>query len=613
VGRETQEDSISARDPNQRRGAIKAMPSPTELLAKLELPPVSETKDKSVFLAKSGIDARVAKFQEKEIHESRLVTRRNAVVVTSHMSGETRKLRLAPKIFSKRHPDRFQYLQKLCEHKIGKAGPIYTELNKTKEQMKDLCVKAGATEQEVEQLFQAFKQHDFDADGALDLEEIRSVLADMGLQPQNREEKSEVFECMAERESRVGDAFAFPDFLELVKLVRERLRGLQSMQCMLIFHEADEDRSESLDWEEVMTILDSKLTLQPRTDEERQEVHNIFDKCDVDSDGALSFDDFQNFVQRTRSKLLTMRRQEEINIAMEFRLSSAIIREFRVDLPLLYKVYKRYSKGHEETGVAVENLLALLVELGVAPREANSTVLQIVMTVVADISNIASNEFITFPGMLNVIRQARCRCKDMLSEELTDRFHQYDRSNSGTLVMNEIYQILEEFRMLPRTKEEQYEVGRCIESFDHDGSGTFELGEFHDFFQRMTEQMRFAERQREYAVAVSLGIDDARFAVIRRSFIALKPNMDGNVPLIAVSQMMMKLRHKLELGLIAEDDMRLLNRRGQEAPQQLVSFIFFLHQVKHCLLDAVVAETEVADEESDQRRRPVERRLQEAT
>jgi len=600
VGRETQEE-IAARDPSQSRGALKALPSPTELLAKLDLPAVSETKDKSVFLAKGGVDVRVAKYQVKEDQESRLVSRRNAVVATGHMSGETRKLRLAPKIYSKRHPDRFQQLQKWCEHKIGKAGPIHTELNKTKDEMKDLCLKAGATEQEVIQLFQTFKQHDFDADGSLDLEEIRSVLADMGLQPQSREEKSEVFECMAERESRVGDAgFAFPDFLELVKLVRERLRGLQSMQCMLIFHEADEDRSESLDWSEVMTILDSKLTLQPRTDEEKQEVRSIFDKCDADSDGALSFDDFQNFVQRTRSRLLTMRRQEEIDIAMEFRLSSGIIREFRVDLPLLHKVYKRYCKGHPEIGVAHENLLALLVELGVAPREAHSTVLQIVMTVVADIAI----DFITFPRMLNVICEARCRCKDLLSEELTDRFHQYDRSNCGTLGMNEIYQILEDFRMLPRTKEEQYEVGRCIESFDHDGSGTFELEEFHDFFQRMTEQMRFAERQREYAVAVSLGIDDARFAIIRRSFIALKPNMDGNIPLIAASQMMMKLRHKLELGAIAEDEMRLLNRKGQEAPQQPVSFIFFIHQVKHCLLDAVVPDTEVAD---------VERRLQEGT
>mmetsp|Transcript_26389 Transcript_26389/g.47570 ORF Transcript_26389/g.47570 Transcript_26389/m.47570 type:complete len:794 (-) Transcript_26389:184-2565(-) len=596
IGRESQDDTLPLRDQHQRRGALKALPSPAEFLATLDLPVATETKDKSVFLANRGIDARVAKYQEKESQESRLVSRRNAVVATGHRSGETRKLRLAPKIFAKRCPERYQHLQRVCEEKLNKN--LNTSLSKSKDEMKELCFKAGGTEQEVDQLYEIFKQHDFDGDAALDLEEIKSVLADMGLQPQNREEKAEVSDCMAEREAKVGPAgFAFPDFLELVKLVRERLRGLQSMQCMLIFHEADEDHSESLDWGEVMSILDGKLgTLQPRSEEEKQEVHSIFEKCDTDSDGALTFDDFQNFVQRARSKLLTMRRQEEIDLAMEFHLSSSLIREFRVDLPLLYKVFKRYSTGGPQTGVAREYLVALLVELGVAPREAASTVLQIVVDVIQDISKECSS----FPGMLNIIREVRGRCKDKLEEELTDRFNEFDRDKSGELGMVEIYQILEEFKMLPRTKEEQFEVGRCIDTFDRDGSGTFELEEFHDFFQRMTEQMRFAERQREYGIALSLGIDDARYASVRRSFIDMKPDLEGNISLIAASQSMTKLRHTLSLGAIVEDELRLLSRKGQEAPNQPVPFIFFLHQVKQCLLDTVIPETNEGEEDGEE-------------
>ena len=44
--------------------------------------------------------------------------------------------------------------------------------------------------------------------------------------------------------------------------------------------------------------------------------------------------------------------------------------------------------------------------------------------------------------------------------------------------MPEIYGILEEFGMLPRSKAEQQEVGQVIEQLDRDGSGAFDLLEW---------------------------------------------------------------------------------------------------------------------------------------
>ncbi|CAE7555923.1 CTH1 [Symbiodinium natans] len=122
-----------------------------------------------------------------------------------------------------------------------------------------------------------------------------------------------------------------------------------------------------------------------------------------------------------------------------------------------------------------------------------------------------------------ILRQARVAVRASLEEEpckhneLTASFRHYDRDGSGELSMQEIYGILEEFGMLPRTKSEQQEIGHVIEELDRDGSNSFELMEFHDFFQMMMEQVRLSERKQEHELGVSLGISDEKFSLLRRT------------------------------------------------------------------------------------------------
>eukprot|EP00913_Durusdinium_trenchii_P024164 g22688.t1 len=71
--------------------------------------------------------------------------------------------------------------------------------------------------------------------------------------------------------------------------------------------------------------------------------------------------------------------------------------------------------------------------------------------------------------------------------------------------------------MLPRSKAEQQEVGLVIEQLDRDGSGAFDLFEFHDFFQMMIEQGRLTERKNEHEAAISLNFSEENFAYLRRS------------------------------------------------------------------------------------------------
>ncbi|CAL1147893.1 unnamed protein product [Cladocopium goreaui] len=70
------------------------------------------------------------------------------------------------------------------------------------QELKGLAAKMALPEQEVDHLDVQFRHYDFDGSGALDLEEVRSILADIGLSPQNREEK---FEALGPRFWDLGD------------------------------------------------------------------------------------------------------------------------------------------------------------------------------------------------------------------------------------------------------------------------------------------------------------------------------------------------------------------------------------------------------------------------
>merc|ERR1719424_1361016 len=94
-----------------------------------------------------------------------------------------------------------------------------------------------------------------------------------------------------------------------------------------------------------------------------------------------------------------------------------------------------------------------------------------------------------FLQVLNIIHHARQRCIEFMSDELSARFNAYDRHHVGELGRTDIFQILEDFKMLPRSREEQEEVVQVIDRLDEDGSGTFNLKEFIEFFQRLTEQV----------------------------------------------------------------------------------------------------------------------------
>ncbi|CAE8641720.1 unnamed protein product, partial [Polarella glacialis] len=343
-----------------RRQPLKPMPGPSG--GPRQNQPICEvkTEDNSVFFASKGFDVRIAKFAEKERKQSRLKCRRSAI--TSF--GQSRmQATLAVKKMCQTRPDTMRMLFKVCEMKVSKDGQVLSQQEMKTTELKQLSQRVGMSETEIQNLFTTFNHYDFDCSGSLDENEVRNVMADQGLQARNREEKAEVAECIADQEKVNGsNSFRFEGFLQLLKAVRQRLRELQAATCMHIFHTADVDGSESLDLHEIIHILEHKLGLKPHSMDETMEVAAIFGQCDGDGDGLVNLDEFQTFVQRARARLLTMRREEEMNIAKSFDLDGETMREFRADLPMLWAIYQRYcrqdpdSADKKSAGVPDEDL-----------------------------------------------------------------------------------------------------------------------------------------------------------------------------------------------------------------------------------------------------------------
>lgn len=512
--------------------------------------------------------------------------------IQADVMGQSRRcIKLAFRYMQMNHAERIDYLKKLFDSKMSKGGSVNRpeQYGISNEELKGLAAKMALPEQEVDHLDVQFRHYDFDGSGALDLEEVRSILADIGLSPQNREEKFEVTECINEKVQKMGcEEFEFEAFLDLLKSVRERLKQVQSIKCWRLFHEADVIGRDSLEMLKIMALLETKLGFYLRSSEENSEAINIFAQCDTDCDGCLNLDEFQAFVQKVRAKLLTLRRREEVQIAKKFDLEPEILHEFRSDLPSFWKIFERYSFNKVDQGVRKEDLLPFMVDIGLAPSNTEEPQCLPLIDVISEFTQ----KYTKFPALLEILRKGRLAVRASLEEDLTASFQYYDRDGSGQLSMQEIYGILEEFEMLPRTKAEQQEVGQVIEQLDRDGSGAFDISEFQDFFQMMIQQGRLSERKNEHDAAVSLNFSDEQFAYLRRTWMSLKPRIDGTVTQMNLAQNMVHLLQLLIPGPITDEPVRIYMRSVQQAPDIAITFVGYLNAVRN-----VMAAVEVEAEE----------------
>jgi len=147
--------------------------------------------------------------------------------------------------------------------------------------------------------------------------------------------------------------------------------------------------------------------------------------------------------------------------------------------------------------------------------------------------------FLEFVYLVKRLRQIRKQRREM---ELKELFKQYDKDGSGELGPQEISLILEDFDLLPKSKEEQEEIASTLEEIDEDGSGNIEFAEFQIFMERVREKLERMKREEERTVAKSLGFDDSKLASFRSAFETLDPEGWGSLGISDVRQVMRMLR-----------------------------------------------------------------------
>eukprot|EP00927_Polykrikos_kofoidii_P061024 TRINITY_DN55914_c0_g1_i1.p1 TRINITY_DN55914_c0_g1~~TRINITY_DN55914_c0_g1_i1.p1 ORF type:complete len:791 (+),score=150.38 TRINITY_DN55914_c0_g1_i1:55-2373(+) len=551
--------------------------------------------EESVFLPRNGKrDKCVARLLEdnSKLRPSRLWSRRNAI----GPSGQ-RLAVLATRIMTQKNPEYMRRLGKQLKQQGGGLIPSVETKALSAKKLDELSEKIGMSEQEIQTLFTAFNRYDLDDNGLLDRAELRQSLADLGMQPRTREEKVEVHEILCDHDLEGLSMYDFDSYLSLVNTLRFRLRQIQSSEFREAFEEADVDGSNTMDYEEVMDILSRRMGLAPQTEDETHEVRNIFAHADADGDGQLNFEECQECVQRMRSKLMIMRREEAMMLAKAFQLRQDMLMEFVDDLPSFWEIFNQYDHGSRRFLSKVD-LVALLMDTGVAPSAGECRrmmVVQHVLTIMATDDN-------DFLHMLRIVSEIRRQCKEVVMDDLTWKFKSYDRDRSDSLGMPEICQILEDFGMLPKTRDEQQSIAQVIERFDVDGSGAFDIMEFREFFQRLIEQVQQCERKRENMAVCGVGFSMAQVATLRRTYLTLGPQRNGRVGQLDVALSLgalLKTDFFCATGLLLdEQQLKDFTRYAQRAPEQVLDFMEFAVTVRHLLKEEAIR-PDIAEEDAD--------------
>lgn len=312
---------------------------------------------------------------------------------------------------------------------------------------------------------------------------------------------------------------------------------------------------------------------------------SMFHYCDHDYDGQHNFEEFQEFVQRSRAKLMTMRREEEITIAKAFLLPPDVVAEFRMDLPLLWEIFNRYDRhvdsphhGHSDSKISRADLVGLLIDIGACPARPQPGCEK--MKATEAVLDCYAKDETDFPLFLKMVHELRIRGKEVMLDELKERFNFYDKQKDSELCYTEVYQILADFKMLPRSREEQQGIFVVIERLDTDGSGSFNFREFQDFFQRLTEQTQTAEREVERQMVLGMGFTESQLQSLQSVFFGLGPNIQGKIPQIGLVSAVNRTRDILCPSGMEEQVVREITRNAQHAPERGITFQEFVQSLK---------------------------------
>lgn len=327
-----------------------------------------------------------------------------------------------------------------------------------------------------------------------------------------------------------GFSFDFFSFAVLVvPRVRQLLRGLQSSKLVRYFCHFDRDGAGTLPLPKCEEICRC-LGLDPRI------FRDVLDANKSKNSPSLDFAAFEKSVMTCRELTERAMRLREHAVLDESGISNALFEIFRNDIVHLYEVFKAGShldENEEERVITALSAFNSLRTLGFVPRSYwEREHLQSLLSrthrddqgfsdsdAESEASlHLADHPELNFEQFLMYLQRVRSFYKARQVDELRHVFDRFDKDRSNTLDVAEVSALLEELHILPRSREEQEEIGQLIQSVDEDGNGLLDFTEFQELVHRIEEKFASMRYEAEIEYGLARGFDDVQVSEFRTMF-----------------------------------------------------------------------------------------------
>mmetsp|Transcript_65875 Transcript_65875/g.153072 ORF Transcript_65875/g.153072 Transcript_65875/m.153072 type:complete len:170 (-) Transcript_65875:189-698(-) len=146
--------------------------------------------------------------------------------------------------------------------------------------------KPGLTEDEVEEIREAFNLFDTDGSGTIDPAELKAAMRSLGFDTKN----PTIFQMIADLDQD-GNAIGFEDFLDAIT---QKLGDKETREGIYkIFNLFDDDKTGGISLKNLKRV--SKELGETMTEDELRE---MIDRADSDGDGLITKEDFYNIMTK---------------------------------------------------------------------------------------------------------------------------------------------------------------------------------------------------------------------------------------------------------------------------------------------------------------------------
>lgn len=148
-------------------------------------------------------------------------------------------------------------------------------------------IRPGLTEDEIEEIKEAFDLFDTDGSGSIDPKELRAAMQSLGFEAKNQT----IYQMITDLDKNKSGNIDFEEFLDMMTA---RMSDKDTREDInKVFRLFDDDTSGSITIRNLRRV--ARELGETMTDEELQE---MIERADSNGDGAVSMDDFYNIMTK---------------------------------------------------------------------------------------------------------------------------------------------------------------------------------------------------------------------------------------------------------------------------------------------------------------------------